>query len=272
MQDPVSYQAPLASPPANALANWQCLIDPQSHYPYYYNSVTGVSQWEPPPGWATTNSKAQAPDVPRAAADTVTKACVHHCNSRRCICTVSCVRVVSVMAVVAQSEPSAAELEARKKLEAESEARAKAEADAALAKQKADAEAAARRLLEEELAAMRAMVCMLQPIQVVSELWGLVLIPLLMQMAADRQAKAAAEAAANEAHLLAQSAQAARAAAEAKADEVSAAAASSLNALKSTAATENIAMKQAFEAEAAAKLAAVRRSRAHCNVVSASRG
>ena len=58
--------------------------------------------------------------------------------------------------------PSAAELEATRKMQEETVAREKAEQDAALALKKAEIEAAARRQLEEELAALKSMVCMLE--------------------------------------------------------------------------------------------------------------
>ena len=56
---------PLASPPPENV--WQCFIDPQSKYPYYYNTATGESRWEAPPGWGAKH--APAPALPHTAVD-----------------------------------------------------------------------------------------------------------------------------------------------------------------------------------------------------------
>ncbi len=159
---------PIASPPAPANA-WQCFIDPQTKYPYYFNSVTGESSWEAPAGWSSALARAPVPTLPHTAVDIASAAQVRAAAVYPFAPLADVVWFVFLSQAVTAAQaapvlatgPSEAELEATRKMQAESLAREKAEQDAALALKKAEIEAAARRQLEEELAAMKTLVRML---------------------------------------------------------------------------------------------------------------
>lgn len=158
--------------------------------------------------------------------------------------------------------PNAAALEEARKFSEENNARKRAEADAILAAKKAELEAAARRQLEEEMAAMKFMVRNRIHVSVPTvflfeslphnfDWWC------CFQWENDRQAKVAAEAAAHEARMASQDAVVARTAAETKAAAVKAAGIAEVEMAKSAAKAEEMLARQRVEAEAAAQLAAV---------------